>query len=154
MHRRRGDFRRSWKVFEKRPNRLRAVDVAVLRAEKRIDNPRKARVGDAAGHAVAAAVDAVEHDVAARRAARGDFRHRRLVGAVAILEIGGGAIPRLAAVGAAPERQRLLRRPKILDGKTARAAATNSIREALAVYAKGDTVPLPASIWIVTARVS
>jgi SAM-dependent methyltransferase len=35
-----------------------------------------------------------------------------------------------------------------------RAAATNSIREALAVYAKGDTVPLPASIWIVTAQVS
>jgi len=35
-----------------------------------------------------------------------------------------------------------------------RTAATNSIREALAVYAKGDTVPLPASIWIVTARVS
>jgi SAM-dependent methyltransferase len=35
-----------------------------------------------------------------------------------------------------------------------RAAATNSIREALAVYAKGETVPLPASIWIVTARAS
>ncbi|MEH2570371.1 class I SAM-dependent methyltransferase [Bradyrhizobium sp. AZCC 2289] len=33
-----------------------------------------------------------------------------------------------------------------------RAAATNSIREALAVYAKGESVPLPASIWIVTAR--
>jgi SAM-dependent methyltransferase len=35
-----------------------------------------------------------------------------------------------------------------------RAAATNSIREALATYAKGETVPLPASIWIVTARAS
>jgi len=33
-----------------------------------------------------------------------------------------------------------------------RAAATNSIREALATFAKGETVPLPASIWIVTAR--
>jgi SAM-dependent methyltransferase len=32
-----------------------------------------------------------------------------------------------------------------------RAAATNSVREALAAYAKGQTVPLPASIWIVTA---
>ena len=35
-----------------------------------------------------------------------------------------------------------------------RAAATNSIREALATFAKGETVPLPASIWIVTARAS
>jgi SAM-dependent methyltransferase len=35
-----------------------------------------------------------------------------------------------------------------------RAAATNSIREALAAFAKGEAVPLPASIWIVTARAS
>jgi SAM-dependent methyltransferase len=35
-----------------------------------------------------------------------------------------------------------------------RAAATNSIREALAAFARGQTVPLPASIWIVTARAS
>ena len=33
-----------------------------------------------------------------------------------------------------------------------RAAATNSVREALAAFVKGDTVPLPASIWIVTAK--
>jgi len=33
-----------------------------------------------------------------------------------------------------------------------RAAATNSVREVLATFARGDTVPLPASIWIVTAR--
>jgi len=33
-----------------------------------------------------------------------------------------------------------------------RTAATNSIREALAPYAKGQAVPLPASIWIVTAK--
>ena len=33
-----------------------------------------------------------------------------------------------------------------------RAAATNSVREALAAFVKGETVPLPASIWIVTAR--
>jgi ubiquinone/menaquinone biosynthesis C-methylase UbiE len=32
------------------------------------------------------------------------------------------------------------------------AAATHSIREALAAYARGQTVPLPASIWIVTAN--
>ena len=35
-----------------------------------------------------------------------------------------------------------------------RAAAVNSIREALVPYAKGETVPLPAAIWIVTARAS
>jgi ubiquinone/menaquinone biosynthesis C-methylase UbiE len=35
-----------------------------------------------------------------------------------------------------------------------RAAVAQSIREALAPFAKGDTVLLPASIWIVTARVS
>jgi SAM-dependent methyltransferase len=35
-----------------------------------------------------------------------------------------------------------------------RAAATNAIREALTPFAKGQTVPLPASIWIVTARAS
>jgi SAM-dependent methyltransferase len=35
-----------------------------------------------------------------------------------------------------------------------RVAATASIRETLAPFAKGQTVPLPASIWIVTASVS
>jgi ubiquinone/menaquinone biosynthesis C-methylase UbiE len=34
------------------------------------------------------------------------------------------------------------------------AAATNSIREALTPFARGQTVPLPASIWIVTASAS
>ena len=34
------------------------------------------------------------------------------------------------------------------------AAATQSIREALASYARGQAVPLPASIWIVTASAS
>lgn len=34
-----------------------------------------------------------------------------------------------------------------------RRAAEESIREALAPFARGDAVPLPASIWIVTARV-
>src|ERR1700736_2181258 len=35
-----------------------------------------------------------------------------------------------------------------------RAAATDALREALAPFAKGQTVPLPASIWIVPARAS
>jgi ubiquinone/menaquinone biosynthesis C-methylase UbiE len=35
-----------------------------------------------------------------------------------------------------------------------REAATQSIREALALHVKGNTVPLPAAIWIVTARAS
>ena len=45
---------------------------------------------------------------------------------------------------------------RALDGQPPEivAAATSSIREALAPSAKGDTVPLPGSIWIVTARVS
>ena len=43
---------------------------------------------------------------------------------------------------------------RALEGQPAelRAAATNSLREALAPFAKGDTVVLPGSIWIVTAR--
>ena len=45
---------------------------------------------------------------------------------------------------------------RALEGQPAelREAATNSIREALAAFANGETVPLPASIWIVTARAS
>ncbi len=45
---------------------------------------------------------------------------------------------------------------RALDGHPAdvSAAATNSVREALAAFAKGQTVPLPASIWIVTAASS
>jgi SAM-dependent methyltransferase len=45
---------------------------------------------------------------------------------------------------------------RALEGQPAdiRAAATNSIRDVLAPLVKGDTVPLGASIWIVTARAS
>jgi hypothetical protein len=45
---------------------------------------------------------------------------------------------------------------RALEGQPAeiRAAATASIREALAPFAKGDAVALPASIWIVTAHAS
>jgi hypothetical protein len=35
-----------------------------------------------------------------------------------------------------------------------RAAAMKSIREALEPFTRGQSVPLPASIWIVTARAS
>ena len=45
---------------------------------------------------------------------------------------------------------------RALDGQPpeVRAAAANSVRELLAPYASGDSVPLPGSIWIVTARAS
>jgi len=45
---------------------------------------------------------------------------------------------------------------RALEGhpESVRAAATNSIRETLATFVKGETVPLPASIWIVTAGAS
>ena len=43
---------------------------------------------------------------------------------------------------------------RALEGQLAelRDAAINSLREALAPLARGDTVVLPGSIWIVTAR--
>jgi hypothetical protein len=43
---------------------------------------------------------------------------------------------------------------RALDGHPAevRAAARQSVRELLAPYARGQTVPLAGSIWIVTAR--
>ena len=45
---------------------------------------------------------------------------------------------------------------RALEGQPSdlRAAATRSIREALAPFARGNTVPLAASIWIVTASAS
>ncbi|MDO8398363.1 MAG: SAM-dependent methyltransferase, partial [Bradyrhizobium sp.] len=45
---------------------------------------------------------------------------------------------------------------RALEGQPAevRAAAIHSLREALAPLASGDTVVLPGSIWIVTARAS
>jgi SAM-dependent methyltransferase len=45
---------------------------------------------------------------------------------------------------------------RALEGQPAelRAAATNSIREVLAPFVKGNAVPLAGSIWIVTARAS
>jgi hypothetical protein len=45
-------------------------------------------------------------------------------------------------------------RHRALEGQPAelRAAAINSLREALAPFARGDTVVLPGSVWIVTAR--
>ena len=45
---------------------------------------------------------------------------------------------------------------RALEGQPSdvRVAAANSIREVLAPFARGETVPLPASIWIVTASAS
>ena len=45
---------------------------------------------------------------------------------------------------------------RALDGHPpeVRAAARGSVRELLTPYVRGDTVPLPGSIWIVTARAS
>jgi len=45
---------------------------------------------------------------------------------------------------------------RALDGhpEDVRGAATQSIREALTPFVRGQSVPLPASIWIVTARAS
>jgi SAM-dependent methyltransferase len=45
---------------------------------------------------------------------------------------------------------------RALDGQpeALRVAAANSIREALTPFVRGDSVLLPASVWIVTARVS
>jgi hypothetical protein len=42
---------------------------------------------------------------------------------------------------------------RMLDGQSdaVRAAATADIRKALAAHARGDSVPLGAAIWIVTA---
>src|ERR1700681_5004647 len=93
------------KLAEKRPDRLCAVDIVVLRPQERGCDARKARVGQAARHAMAAAVDAIEHDVAPRRAARLHPRHRALVRRIAVVEIDAGGVLRLAAIDAAPERQ-------------------------------------------------
>jgi hypothetical protein len=45
---------------------------------------------------------------------------------------------------------------RALDGHPAdvRAAAKDSIRDVLVPFVRGESVPLPASIWIVTARAS
>ena len=42
---------------------------------------------------------------------------------------------------------------RMLEGESeaVRAAATTDIRQALAVHARGESVPLGAAIWIVTA---
>jgi SAM-dependent methyltransferase len=53
-----------------------------------------------------------------------------------------------SALGIGPAARALAEQPPEVV-----AAATRSIREALMPFVKGDTVPLPAAIWIVTARV-
>src|SRR5258708_1311878 len=110
-------------ISQKTPDRFGAVDVAVLRAQEGVDRAREARVGKAAGHPVAAVVDAIEHDIAPPWAARGNPRHRALIRFVAVVEIGHGAILRLAPIGVAPELERLFGRPKTRHGEAAGAAA-------------------------------
>src|SRR5437764_1303233 len=65
----------SGKSLEKFPDNLCAVDVMVLRPQRDVDGARKARIGEAAGHAVAAVIDAVEHDIASGRTAGFDPRY-------------------------------------------------------------------------------
>src|SRR5258708_17126684 len=96
---------RAWqsrKLPENRTDGFGAVDIVVLGSEKRGCDPRKGRIGEGAGHAVAAAIDAVEHDVARSRAIRLDVRLRALVVRIAIPEVGDSCIFGLAAVDAAP----------------------------------------------------
>src|SRR5271170_4028003 len=97
----------SRKPLEKRPDRFRAVDVVVLRAQHVVHHARKTCVVETAGHAMAAVIDAVEHDVAPFRTARFNARHRALVRRVAVVEIGGGSIAFLAAIDLPPEGYRL-----------------------------------------------
>src|ERR1700722_6567809 len=91
------------KLPEKFPDHLRAVDVAILRSQQQADDARKAGVGKAAGHAVAALVDAIEHDGPAAWAARGHPRHRGRVRRIAVLEFGHIGLLRNAAIDAPPE---------------------------------------------------
>ncbi len=66
-------------------------------AEDVVRETHETRVGRAAGHAMPAAIDAVEHDVAAGRTARVDPGYRRSIGAVAIFELAAAGVPGFAA---------------------------------------------------------
>src|SRR3981081_4806630 len=57
-------------------------------------------------------VDAVEQDIAPGRTARRDPRHRALIRPIAVVEIHRVGVPRVAAIGAAPEIERLRGRPE------------------------------------------
>src|SRR5215471_2717065 len=76
------------KPLEEIPDHLGAVDVVVLWPEYVGDHAGKAGVRDAARHAVAAVIDAVEHDVTSRRATRSDSRHRALIRRIAVVQVG------------------------------------------------------------------
>src|SRR6185312_11419642 len=69
----------SLKLLEKGPDHFGAVDVVVLRAQHVVHHARKARVREAAGHAMTAIIDAVQYDVDAGGTFRGNLRHRRLI---------------------------------------------------------------------------
>jgi SAM-dependent methyltransferase len=66
------------------------------------------------------------------------------------IAIGGGLDAAVrSALDIGPTSRALQDQPE-----TVREAAKNSIREALAPFVKGEAVPLPAAIWIVTAKAS
>src|SRR5437763_6219079 len=111
------------KSLEEIPDDLGAIDIVILRAQQPVHHARKARIGKTAGHAVAAIIDAVEHDIASGRATRRDPRHRGLVGLVAVLEIGDASVLCFAAIGAPPELERPFGRPEAVDRKAAGAAS-------------------------------
>src|SRR4051794_32892079 len=67
------------KLAEKSPDRLGAVDVAILRPEQACCDLREAGIRRKSGHAMAATVDAIEYDVVAFGTARGDPCDRGLV---------------------------------------------------------------------------
>src|SRR3982074_3024628 len=111
--------RDSRELAETFPERGGAVDVAILRTQKRVHHARQTRVRDSAGHAGAAAVDAIENDIAPRRTARRDPRHRALVSLIAIVEIDRISVLHVATVDPPPEIERLFGRPEARHRKAA-----------------------------------
>lgn len=67
----------------------------------------KMRIRKHAGHAVAAAIDAVQHDVAARRTAGLDPRYRGLIRGIAVVEIGDAGILRVGSTARTTGQGRL-----------------------------------------------
>ncbi len=92
-----------------------------------------------------------------------EARVRRILGDAGFSDVGMEACPLLldAAIGrgldgAIQGALEIGPVSRALDGQPEhlRAAAVDSIREALTPFAKGDAVLLPASVWIVTAKAS
>src|SRR3954447_7677027 len=94
--------RASRKLAEERPDRLGAVDVAVLRPEQAGCDLREAGIRKKSGHAMAAIVDAIKQDVMPARAARGDPRDGGLVLGVLVGQLSRRGIVGIAAIELAP----------------------------------------------------